>query len=43
MGPLPGSEKRWALNAVFDERIKVIVSSCGLDSYLDYYGGHPNL
>ena len=27
--------------AVFDERIKVIVSSCGLDSYLDYYGGNP--
>lgn len=27
--------------AVFDERIKVIVSSCGLDSYLDYYGGDP--
>lgn len=25
--------------AVFDERIKVVVSSCGLDSYLDYYGG----
>ena len=25
--------------AVFDDRIKVIVSSCGLDSYLDYYGG----
>jgi dienelactone hydrolase len=25
--------------AVFDERIQVIVSSCGLDSYLDYYGG----
>ena len=25
--------------AVFDERIKVIVSSCGLDSYRDYYGG----
>ncbi|MCX7825087.1 MAG: alpha/beta hydrolase [Verrucomicrobiae bacterium] len=23
--------------AVFDPRIKVIVSSCGLDSYLDYY------
>jgi hypothetical protein len=23
--------------AVFDDRIKVIVSSCGLDSYLDYY------
>ena len=27
--------------AVFDQRIKVIVSSCGLDSYLDYYGGNP--
>ncbi len=27
--------------AVFDERIQVIVSSCGLDSYLDYYGGDP--
>lgn len=27
--------------AVFDERIRVIVSSCGLDSYLDYYGGDP--
>ncbi|MBM3876311.1 MAG: alpha/beta hydrolase [Verrucomicrobia bacterium] len=27
--------------AVFDDRIKVIVSSCGLDSYLDYYGGDP--
>lgn len=26
---------------VFDQRIKVIVSSCGLDSYLDYYGGNP--
>ncbi|MCA9139485.1 MAG: acetylxylan esterase [Planctomycetales bacterium] len=25
--------------AVFDARIKVVVSSCGLDSYLDYYGG----
>jgi dienelactone hydrolase len=25
--------------AVFDERIKVIVSSCGLDAYTDYYGG----
>jgi hypothetical protein len=23
--------------AVFDERIKVVVSSCGLDSFLDYY------
>jgi dienelactone hydrolase len=27
--------------AVFDPRIKVVVSSCGLDSYLDYYGGNP--
>jgi hypothetical protein len=26
--------------AVFDERIKVIVSSCGLDSYLDYMNGN---
>ncbi|NBV23821.1 MAG: alpha/beta hydrolase [Proteobacteria bacterium] len=26
---------------VFDPRLKVIVSSCGLDSYLDYYGGNP--
>ncbi len=25
--------------AVFDERIAVVVSSCGFDSYLDYYGG----
>ena len=25
--------------AVFDQRIRVIVSSCGLDSYRDYYGG----
>jgi hypothetical protein len=25
--------------AVFDDRIRVIVSSCGLDSFLDYYGG----
>ncbi len=25
--------------AVFDERIKVVVSSCGLDSFVDYYGG----
>jgi len=29
--------------AVFDERIKVIVSSCGLDSFVDYYGGDPNV
>jgi len=27
--------------AVFDERIKVVVSSCGFDSFLDYYGGDP--
>lgn len=27
--------------AVFDDRLKVIVSSCGLDSYRDYYGGNP--
>jgi hypothetical protein len=25
--------------AVFDDRIRAVVSSCGLDSYLDYYGG----
>lgn len=25
--------------AVFDDRIAAVVSSCGLDSYLDYYGG----
>lgn len=29
--------------AVFDERIKVIVSSCGLDSYLDYYSENPKV
>jgi hypothetical protein len=29
--------------AVFDDRLKAIVSSCGLDSYLDYYrGDHRN-
>jgi dienelactone hydrolase len=27
--------------AVFDPRIVAVVSSCGLDSYLDYYGGDP--
>lgn len=27
--------------AVFDERIHTVVSSCGLDSYLDYYSGDP--
>jgi dienelactone hydrolase len=25
--------------AVFEERLKVVVTSCGLDSFLDYYGG----
>ncbi len=25
--------------AVFDERIQTVISSCGLDSYLDYYDG----
>jgi dienelactone hydrolase len=25
--------------AVFDQRIAAVVSSCGFDSYLDYYGG----
>ena len=29
--------------AVFDERIKVVISSCGLDSFLDYYGGDPQV
>jgi len=27
--------------AVFDPRIKALVSSCGFDSFLDYYGGDP--
>jgi dienelactone hydrolase len=27
--------------AVFDERLKVVVASCGLDSFVDYYGGDP--
>ena len=27
--------------AVFDERLTVVVSSCGLDSFLDYFGGDP--
>ena len=27
--------------AVLDQRLKVVVSSCGLDSFLDYYGGNP--
>ena len=25
--------------AVFDDRLKAVVTSCGLDSFLDYYGG----
>ena len=29
--------------AAFDDRIKVIVSSSGLDSYPDYYGGKPDV
>ncbi len=29
--------------AVFDDRIKVIVTSCGLDSFLDYYGGNEKM
>ncbi|MBX7121491.1 MAG: hypothetical protein K1X42_05115 [Opitutaceae bacterium] len=29
--------------AVLDERIRVIVSSCGFDSYLDYYGGSDDV
>jgi hypothetical protein len=28
--------------AVCEERIKVIVSSCGFDSFLDYYDGKPD-
>jgi dienelactone hydrolase len=27
--------------AVFDDRLKVVVSNCGFDSYLDYYNGNP--
>jgi acetyl esterase/lipase len=27
--------------AVFDSRLQVVVSSCGFDSYLDYYDGDP--
>ena len=29
--------------AVFDERIKAVVSSCGFDSFLDYYAGRPEV
>ena len=28
--------------AAFDERLKAVVSSCGLDSYQDYYDGDPS-
>ena len=27
--------------AVFDPRISVVISSCGFDSYVDYYAGNP--
>ena len=27
--------------AVFEPRLSVVVSSCGFDSFLDYYGGKP--
>jgi dienelactone hydrolase len=27
--------------AVFDERLQVVVTSCGLDSFVDYYDGDP--
>jgi len=29
--------------AAFDDRIGVVVSSCGLDLYTDYYGGDPKV
>lgn len=29
--------------AVFDPRLEVIVTSCGLDSFLDYYDGNPEV
>jgi hypothetical protein len=29
--------------SVFDERIKAVVSSCGLDSFLDYYDGNEQV
>lgn len=29
--------------ALFDDRLKVVVTSCGLDSFLDYYGGDPGV
>ena len=29
--------------ALFDERIRVVVASCGLDSFVDYYDGDPGV
>jgi hypothetical protein len=29
--------------SVFDDRLQVVVSSCGLDSFLDYYQGDPKV
>ena len=29
--------------AVFEPRLSVIISSCGFDSYLDYYAGNPSV
>jgi dienelactone hydrolase len=29
--------------AVFDPRVRVVVSSCGLDSFLDYYDANPSV
>ncbi len=29
--------------ALFDDRIKAVVSSCGLDAFVDYYGGDENV
>ncbi len=29
--------------SVFDDRIKAVVSSCGLDSFVDYYRGRPEV
>ena len=29
--------------AAFDDRLKIVVSSCGLDSFADYAGGNPDL
>jgi hypothetical protein len=29
--------------AVFDDRLQAVVSSCGLDSFLDYYGGEEKV